>query len=61
MLQKDSVDCFLLALLSMLFTVTADYVEVKPAAMHRRVQQLRSLKADTLTMFEFPGKTVQRI
>jgi hypothetical protein len=60
MLQKDSVECFLLALLLLLFTVTANYVKVEPATMHRRVQQLQPLKPDTLTLLEFPGKTVQR-
>ena len=60
MLQKDSVECFLLALLLLLFTVTANYVQVKPATMHRCVQQLQSLKADTLTLLGLPGKTIQR-
>jgi hypothetical protein len=60
MLQKDSVECFPLALLLLLLTVTADYVQVKPATMHRRMQQLQSLKADTFTLLGFPGKTVQR-
>jgi hypothetical protein len=59
-LQKNSVECFLLALLMLLFTVTANYVQVKPATIHRRMQQLQSLKADTLTLLEFLGKTVQR-
>ena len=58
--KKDSVECFLLALLLLLFTVVAYHVQVKPETMHRRVQQLQSLKADTLTLLDFAGKTVQR-
>jgi hypothetical protein len=58
-LQKDSVECFPLALLLLLFAVTANYVQGKPATMNRRMQQLQSLKADTFTLLEFLGKTVQ--
>jgi len=60
LLQKDSVECFLLALLLLLFKVAVYHVHRKPETMHRRVQQLQSLKADTLTSLDFPGKTVQR-
>jgi hypothetical protein len=58
--NRRTAECFLLVLLLLLFTVTANYVPVKPATTHRRVQQLQSLKADTLTLLGFPGKTVQR-
>jgi hypothetical protein len=59
MLQKDSVECFLLALLLLLFPMAANYVKLMPATMQRRMQQLQSLIADTLTLLEFPGKRVQ--
>lgn len=57
--QKNSAECFLLDLLLLLFTITANYVPVEPATTHRRLQQLQSLKADSLTLLEFPSTVLR--